>query len=164
MLRAHPLPGGVCLTSDVLGRWGCRAFSKQSWFKVQWPEAIQQAHITVKEMVPIVLVAVVWGGRWSGKTMVVWCDNSTVVNTLNKGCCRDPDMMHLVMCLTLLRAKFQFTLTATYIEGMCKLDLFFSHLSLANPDPTPLPQELLDLTIIQKQDWTSLRWTELYFC
>lgn len=104
------------------------------------------------------LVAVVWGERWSGNTMVVRCDNSTMVNTPNKGCCRDPNMMHLVICFTFLRAKFQFTLTATYIEGTCNIlhVADASHLSLANPDPTPLPQELLDLTIILKPDSTSI--------
>jgi len=169
MLHAHPLPGGM---SDASERWGCGAFSEQSWLKVQWPEAIQQAHITVKEMVPIVLAAAVWGGRWSGKTVVARCDNSAVVDTLNKGCCRDPDVMHLVRCLAFLRARVQFTLTATHIEGTRnvladalsrdKLDLFLSHFPQANPDPTPLPQELLDLTIILKPDWTSPCWTELW--
>lgn len=172
LLRAHPLPGGACLTSDASGKWGCGAFWEKSWFTLQWPETIQQAHITVKEMVPVVLAAAVWGGRWSGRTVAVRCDNSAVVETLNKGCCKDPDVMHLVRCLAFLRAKFQFALVASHIEGKRntladalsrdKLDIFFSHLPQANPDPTPLPQELLDLIIISKPDWTSPHWTELW--
>lgn len=60
MLRTHHLPGGGCLTSDVSGRWGCGAFSKQSWFKVQWLEAIQQAHIQSKKW----FLSCWW--QWSG--------------------------------------------------------------------------------------------------
>lgn len=85
-------------------------------------------------MVPIVLVAAVWAWRWFRKTVVVQCNNSAVVDTPNKDCCRHPDIMHLVRSLAFLRAKFQFTLTATHIEGTCnvlanalsrdKLDLF----------------------------------------
>ena len=72
---------------------------EKSWFKLQWPEIIQQALTTVKEMVPIVLAAGVWGRRWSRRTMAVSCDNSAVVAILNKGCCKDPDVMNLVSVL-----------------------------------------------------------------
>jgi hypothetical protein len=119
-----------------------------------------------------VLAAAVWGRRWSGRTVVVCCDNSAVVDTLNKGCCRDPEVMHLVRCLAFLKARFQFSVTASHIEGSRNvladalsrdnLDSFLSRYPQASPVPTPLPQELLDLTLISKPDWTSSRWTELW--
>ena len=116
MLRP-PSQQGTCLTSDASGRWGCGAFCELSWFQLQWPESIQQAHISVKELVPIVLAVAVWGSRWTGRIVLVRCDNSAVVHTLNKGSCRDPELMHLVRCLAFLKAKFQFSLTASHFAG-----------------------------------------------
>ena len=167
-----PSQQGICLTSDASGKWGCGAFCEKSWFQLQWPESIRQAHISVKELVPIVLAAAVWGSRWIGRAVLVRCDNSAVVDTLNKGSCRDPELMHLVRCLAFLKAKFQFSLMASHIAGSRNvladalsrdnLACFLSRHPQASPVPTPLPQELVDLMLISRPDWTSPRWTELW--
>ena len=49
------------MTSDASGRWGCGAFL---WFQVKWPESMPQHHITVKELIPIVLAVASWGHAW----------------------------------------------------------------------------------------------------
>ena len=113
MLQPTSQPS-TCLTSDASGRWECGAFCEHSWFQLQWPKSIQQAHISVKELMPIVLV---WGSRWAGQTVLVRCDNSAVVDTLNKSSCREQEMMHLVRCLAFLKADFQFSLMASHITG-----------------------------------------------
>lgn len=78
---------------------------------------LKQAHITIKELVPIVLGAAVWGREWYGRTVQVWCDNSAVVAILNWGNSQDPEAMHLMRCLAFIKAKFQFALFATHIKG-----------------------------------------------
>ena len=60
----------VKLTSDALGRWGCGAFCGREWFQLQWPERVQASNITVKELVPIVLAAALWGSGWKGKCVM----------------------------------------------------------------------------------------------
>ena len=73
------------LTSDASGNWGCGAFSDNRWFQLQWAGETVSLHITVKELIPIVIATAVWGGEWQGKTVRVLCDNEAVVNIINSG-------------------------------------------------------------------------------
>ena len=57
------------------GKWGCGAFSEDKSFQLRWPAELQDCHITVKELVPIVLAAGIWGKQWSGKNIMAYCDN-----------------------------------------------------------------------------------------
>ncbi len=67
------------ITSDASGSWGCGAFSFEvNWFQLKLPESWKMIHITVKELLPIVLGVAVWGDEWRGKTIKCWCDNAAV--------------------------------------------------------------------------------------
>ena len=69
-------------------------------------------------------------------------------------------VMHLVRCLSFLKAKWEFVLFASHIPGVANdlvdalsrdnVSHFLLHYPQALPTPAPLSQELLDLTIIQK--------------
>jgi len=72
--------------------------------------------ITVKEMVPIVIAAALWGSKWKGKTVRALCDNSAVVAIINQGSSRDQDIMHLRRCLAFLEAKFEFHICTSHIK------------------------------------------------
>lgn len=65
MLRAHNREHpDVVMTSDVSGKWGCGAFCGPKWFHFQWSTLMNDVHITIKELIPIVLaVAEVENGR-----------------------------------------------------------------------------------------------------
>ena len=118
MYQANRENCSVALVSDASGSWGCGAFCGEDWFQFQWPESLQDYQITVKELIPIVLAAAVWGKDWLGKNVMAYCDNSAVVAIINKGDSREPDVMHLMRCLIFLKAKFQFTLFASYVKGV----------------------------------------------
>ena len=61
------IPGAV-LTSDASSTWGCGAFtSSGEWFQLEWPDT--HVHITVKELLPIVISTAVWGHKWAEKTV-----------------------------------------------------------------------------------------------
>ena len=65
------------MTSDASGHWGCGAFSSAGdWFQCQWPQAWATVHITIKELLPVVLACAVWGQQWRGKT--IRCRSETV--------------------------------------------------------------------------------------
>ncbi len=55
--RAMP---DITMLSDAFGNWGCGALSGPDWFQLQWAWPISDYHITVKELVPIVLAAAVF--------------------------------------------------------------------------------------------------------
>jgi len=50
----------------------------------QWP-SVEAATITVKELLPIVLAAAVWGGQWRGRMVLCPCDHQAVVMALRGG-------------------------------------------------------------------------------
>ena len=142
---------------------------EREWFQLRWPETSQELHITVKELAPIVLAAAVWGKEWKGKCVMSYCDNAAVVAIINKGDSKEPEAMHLVRCLAFLKAKF---LVSSHIKGINNeladtlsrdnVHYFLLHYLQAQPTPTHLPPELLDLTMVTKPDWTSRVWTDLW--
>lgn len=49
--------------------------------------------ITQKELLPIVIACMLWGIR---STVLAHCDNNAVVEVVNTGSCRDPELMQLL--------------------------------------------------------------------
>ena len=92
----------VHLTSDASGNWGCGAFWNQFRFQ---PAGMESAHITIKELVPVVLAAAVWGEEWSGQTVHAHCNNAAVVAILNTETSKSNEVMHLVRYLSFLKAE-----------------------------------------------------------
>ncbi len=85
------------LTSDASGSWGCGAFTSQhEWFQYTWPPSWAGIHITVKELLPIVMACAVWESQWSSKSVKCFCDNAAVVAILNSGTSKDMLAMHLM--------------------------------------------------------------------
>ena len=165
------VPAAV-LTSDASGKWGCGAYSGANWFMLPWSDLTAGHHITVKELVPIVLAGAMWGPLWQGTTVLARCDNMAVVNIVNHGTSRNQDAMHLARCLAFITARFEFHIVAVHIKGTLNIQadalsrnnlaLFRSLHPQANQEETPVPQSLLDLVILSKPDWTSKSWTELW--
>lgn len=87
----------VAMVSDASGSWRCGAINGQEWFQLKWAGqgSCSEQNITVKELLPIVIVAAVWGADWSGKTVEANCDNAAVVAIVNSGSSREPEAMHL---------------------------------------------------------------------
>ena len=71
------------LTSDASGSWGCGTYSGSQWFQLQWVQDIKEAHITLKELVPIVVAAALWGPLWAHQHILAHCDNAAVVAIIN---------------------------------------------------------------------------------
>lgn len=103
----------VSIVSNASGLWGCGALR----FQLSWAGlgTSKEQSITVKELLPIVIVAALWGPEWSGKIVRAECDNSAVVSIVNSGSSREPEDMHLLSCLVFLEVKRMF---ATHIRGV----------------------------------------------
>ncbi len=106
--KAHPTRP---VTSDASGSWGCGAFSDHLWFQLKWPAAMGQCHISIKEMIPIVIAAATWGHTWTGQLVHFRSDNAAVINA---GSSKDDSLMHLLRFVT---AKFHFVVSASHIRG-----------------------------------------------
>ena len=97
----------VVLTSDASGSWGCGAFtSTGQCLQLQLPESWADIHITVKELLPIVLGAAVWGSKWKGLTISCLCDNAAMVAIVNSGRSKMDRTMHLMRLLSFFLARW----------------------------------------------------------
>jgi len=110
-------PAQATLTSDASGNWGCGAYQDTSWFQLEWAGAIYRAHISVKELVPIVIATAIWGHRWIGRTVKVFSDNSSTVAAINNHTSRHQATTHMLRCLTFFLAKWQCRLVAEHLPG-----------------------------------------------
>ena len=153
---------------------GGGAFSGTQWFQLQWSASTEQHHITIKELIPIVIAVAIWGRSWSGKTVQAQCDKAAVVAIINSGNSKDREAMHLCRCLSFIMAKFNVNLFASHIRGSDNTladhdalsrkntDYFLANFPQAQLSPTRIPSELLDLLVVDKPDWRSPNWTRLW--
>ena len=157
------------ITSDASGRWGCGAFTERGeWFQYRWPAEWESVHITVKELLPIVVSVAVWGHSWRGCTIRCRCDNAAVVAIIRSGSSRDPTAMHLMRCLFFFTARYQIVLAPEHIPGKLNaaadslsrdaLPSFLQLMPKAKERPAPLPEELLEALVVRQPDWTSPTW------
>lgn len=70
---------------------------------------MQDSHITVKELMPIVLAAEYGAGYMEQKKYLAYCDNEAVVATMNEGDSQE-ECVHLMRYLAFFRNKFNFIL------------------------------------------------------
>ena len=94
------------VTSDASGFWGCGAWHDRQWFQLEWDERTVNWHIAAKELVPIIMAAVLWGQKWKGNRVVARCDNTAVVTVLNSRYAKDVVLMRMLSCLFFVEAHF----------------------------------------------------------
>ena len=162
MQSVQEAPPAAVVTSDASGNWGCGAYCGTNWFMLEWLGLFSGCHITVEELVPIVVAAMVWGPSWRGKTILARCDNIAVVAIVNHGSSKNAEAMQLMRCLSFIAATFDFRLVATHIRGRDNIladalsrdnwSLFNSLYPQASKEATPIPPALLDLLVVTMPD------------
>ncbi len=161
------------ITSDASGSWGCGAYTTEGeWFQLSWPPAWCDVHITVKELLPVVLAIAIWGHLWTGQVVRCRCDNAAVVAIVNSGSSKDDKAMYLMRSAAFFMAKHQLRVWAVHIPGVENESAdvlsrndhhsFLLQNPTARPTPSALPQELIRALVLQRPDWTSTNWTELF--
>ena len=162
----------IAVTSDASGSWGCGAWWGTKWFQLQWDKLSSSLQIAVKELIPIVIAAAIWGQYWQGCSVVSYCDNMAVVAVLNSRYSRERTLMQLLRYLFFIEAYCQFQLSAVHLPGelnTCADDLsrdrlaaFRSRVQQADRHPSPFPASLLQWLLQQQMDWTSHSWMQQF--
>ena len=150
---------------------GAGAWSGSAWFQLQWDAATALKLIAIKEMIPIIIAAAIWGHSWKGSTVQTLCDNAAVVAVVNSRSSCEPDLMQLLQCLFFLEAHFQFHLQSRHVPGQAnaladdlsrnRLASFHKNFPDADPLPSPIPPSILQWLLHLKLDWTSAAWTSV---
>ena len=83
------------MSSGAASNCGFSAYFKNEWFADKWPRDTQDISVPVKEMIPVVIAAELWGHLWARKRVLFRSDNLSVVSTLQSGLCR---ARHLALC------------------------------------------------------------------
>ena len=169
MIKGHPQ---VVMTSDASGSWGCGAYlSSGEWFQLELPSSWSSVHITIKELLPIVIGAAVWGSQWEGLSVLCRCDNAAVVAIVNSGRSKVERAMHLMRSLFFFLARWNVALECRHIPGVengaadalsrNNLPSFQRLRPEAGRVPTVLPDALLQALVVEQPDWTTVSWTNL---
>ena len=158
--------------TDTSGSFGCGAVWAQRWFQFEWLQEYATVPIASKEFLPIVMACLVWGCAWQGKVVHMHTDNEVVVAVVNSGYSKDPQIMHLVRCLFFVLAAGDISLYSHHIAGVLNtvadaisrnnIRLLFSKVPGADPTPTKIPAELVELLVTSQPDWTLPSWGHLF--
>ena len=127
--------------------------------------------IAVKELIPVVLAAALFGPCWAGKVVQFAVDNKAVVEVINATFCSDSHMMHLIRLLVFFAAKHNFWFTAAHIPGkknvvadaLSRNNMSLFRLQAPQADCHPVqPSAALVSLITQNITWTSTSWMKLF--
>ena len=150
------------ITSDASGAWGCGAWHGHKWFQLAWNSKTHPLQIAAKELIPIIIAAVVWGNAWKGGNVRARCDNAAVVAVINNRYSRDPHLMQMLRCLFFIEAYFQFKVSAAHLPGIeneladdlsrDQVSSFLKKSGTHNNDPTIIPSSLLQWLLHPNMD------------
>ena len=113
----------------------------------------------MKELLPIVLAAAVWGPQWRGRVIRYRCDNAAIVHVIQTNRSTEPLVMQLLRGLHLFAMEHAFYFSALHIAGKdngpahslsCnQAALFHSQVPQAPPLPETLHPNLLQLFLAE---------------
>ena len=106
------------LFTDASGTLGYGTYFGGRWFFGTWLPDQQACCITYKELYPIALACSTWGHEWSSLQVEFHSNNQAVVSSLRKGSCRCSNVMSLLRRLFLVAALQNFSVSASYVEGV----------------------------------------------
>lgn len=161
----------VVVHTDASGTVGCGGVcSDGSWFQLAWPPQWQSMDISVKELLPIVLAAAVWGHSWVRHNITFYSDNAAVVAVIQRRSPRDHNLLHLLRCLYFYSAHFQFTYVARHVAGVNNVvadalsrNRMSTFLSLVPQGiPTQIPPGVTAFLLVNRPDWGSQDWIRLF--
>lgn len=144
------------LYTDSSGKVGFGAYFQGQWFCSSWAASKpmldnmeEDTSMSFKELVPIVIAAMLWGSRWSRKRILFHCDNQGTVHILNKARSKSADIMKLMRRFTLIAAQHSFAYQAIFLSthenniadslSRLQMDRFRRLAPLADLEPCQIP-------------------------
>ena len=140
-------PPELQLYTDASGSLGYGGFLAGEWFQGHW-----LPHHTLSQKWGI---SILWGPCWCGKRIFMWCDNKSVVASINSKHSKSPRVMDLIRAITLQTLKYNFAFTAIHIPGLdnsiadslsrFQMDRFRTLAPSASPTASTIPPSAMNL-------------------
>jgi len=139
------------LYTDASGNIGCAGSLNSAWFSFPWPkdfvlnERKKNDSIALRELIPVVIACLTWASTFSSRTVILHCDNQSVVEIINARRSRVVVLNRLLRTLVLSELTLDYTVTAVYIpteenivaDSLSRLDFQRFRLALPSADMTP---------------------------
>lgn len=107
----------LCMYTDA-SDLGFGGTFKTKWFFGEWPQEWGQFHITVRELLPIVITLELWASDLRNSCINFYSDNIAVVYIINKQTSADPIIMKLMRRFIVNTLKYNILFKATHIPGV----------------------------------------------
>ena len=117
ILDSKPIDGSQ-LETDAAAHAGYGAYYAGDWISHWWPPDLQGMHINFLEVYPLLAAARRWGKRWTGRRVILRCDNLAAVGIINRGTTRHPVVMSWLRELFWLSATHNFRISAIHVPGV----------------------------------------------
>ena len=105
------------LYTDAAGSLGFGGLCDKKWFLGSWPQTWKKLNITVLELFPIVVAAIIWGSMWQNKRIIFFSDNMAVVHVLSSSFSKEREVMILLRKLVLVTMNYNFQFQARHLPG-----------------------------------------------
>ena len=139
-------------------------------FQLAWPVSWDIIDISVKELVPVVVAAALWGEKWRQRHVCIHSDNMAVVSVIKSGTTSSQQSMHLLRCLFFYCAFYRFSVSCVHVPGALNtvadalsrdnFDVVHSFLPQASLEH--VPAAIVELLVTTRPDWGSPAWTDLF--
>ena len=103
-------------TSDA-SKMGYGGTFGSNWIEGYWPATWVDYHISLLEIYPIYILLATFAHRIQNSRIVFYCDNSGVVDILNKQTSKHKLIMHVVRAIVLTQLKFNVNIVLRHIPG-----------------------------------------------
>ena len=88
-----------------------------SWLQGQFPSSWDSKHISIKELLPIVLAVRRWGPVWTNQRVLFLSDNTAVVTVINRQTAKYPQLMYLLRQSIVACLSYNICFRAKHIPG-----------------------------------------------
>ena len=98
---------------------GCGGVSSDQYFHTEFPRFISEQDLAIHklEFLAVLVGARIWGAKFRGLRIRIFCDNQSVVDVINSSKTKDSFMATCLRELWLVASTFEFELRAVHLPG-----------------------------------------------
>jgi hypothetical protein len=112
--------GDIALYSDASNK-AIGGLCGKKWFYVPFVEDLrhlQNKSIAWRELYAVVTTVATFANILTGMRLMIFCDNQAIVQVLQAGSSKNPDIMKLVRLLFYICANYQLECSAVHLKGV----------------------------------------------